>query len=397
MMFVYRYFDPSYEAQKNAKKDERKLLRELERNGRRPVVLNDYERIIAGDVVYPRDVAVGFDSIGGLEEVKQEIYDLIALPLLAPSLFSRKDASGNESRRSLVTPPKGVLLYGPPGTGKTMLAKAIAKESGATFINLQMSSTMNKWFGESQKLVKAAFTLAHKLSPTIIFIDEIDSFLRTRGSDDQAAQSNMKAEFMALWDGMNDLRPDNATNFGVVIVGATNRPYDVDPAILRRMPRTFELDLPSLTQRVSILDLILKHEAVDSDVDVLEIARRAEGYSGSDLKELCRCAALRPIKDASRDVRFFPGEAPTEISLRSMSREDFLKALTQVKSTGAAAYAYERKGDGRGSGFGREGARPSDDYARGATDVLTSLFGNRGKDMWNAFQTRQNDGDLDVE
>ena len=113
------------------------------------------------------------------------------LPLCHSALFSKH-----------LSPPKGVLLYGPPGCGKTMLAKAIAKESGATFINLHISTLMDKWFGESQKLVSAVFSLAKKLQPAVVFIDEIDSFLRERSMGDHEAMGMMKAEFMTLWDGL---------------------------------------------------------------------------------------------------------------------------------------------------------------------------------------------------
>lgn len=158
-----------------------------------------------------------FDSIGGLESIKQALYELVILPLKRPELF----AYGK-----LLGPQKGVLLYGPPGTGKTMLAKAIAKESGAVFINVKVSNLMSKWFGDAQKLgkccplvcdslswlvsltnngyvclVAAVFSLAEKLQPAIIFIDEVDSFLGQRRATDNEAMANMKTEFMALWDG----------------------------------------------------------------------------------------------------------------------------------------------------------------------------------------------------
>jgi len=131
-----------------------------------------------------------------------------------------------------VGPPKGVLLYGPPGTGKTMLAKAVAKETQATFINVPLSSLQSQWFGESQSLVRATFSLAQKLSPSIIFIDEIDSFMRTRRRDDHQAVSDMRAEFMSAWDGiLSDPRQH------VMVLGTTNKMDEIDPAMLRRAPR----------------------------------------------------------------------------------------------------------------------------------------------------------------
>jgi ATP-dependent 26S proteasome regulatory subunit len=131
--------------------------------------------------------------MGGVDEIIQDVRESVIFPLLQPQLFQKS---------SLLGAPKGVLLYGPPGTGKTMLAKCLAKESGATFINLHVSTLTEKWFGESQKLVHAVFSLAAKLAPAIVFIDEIDSFLRERRSSDHEAMSMMKAEWMALWDGL---------------------------------------------------------------------------------------------------------------------------------------------------------------------------------------------------
>ncbi|PRD32367.1 UNVERIFIED_CONTAM: atad1 [Trichonephila clavipes] len=134
---------------------------------------------------------------------------------------------------------RSVLLHGPPGCGKTMIAKATAREAGARFINLEVSSLTDKWYGESQKLAAAVFTLAIKIQPCIIFIDEIDSFLRSRDTFDHEATAMMKAQFMSLWDGLIT-DPDCQ----VIVMGATNRPQDVDRAILRRMPSMFHIGLP---------------------------------------------------------------------------------------------------------------------------------------------------------
>lgn len=196
LQYVMEFFNGLHDESKGKGEANKRALQDrLQRQGRKPVVTNQYENIIAGDLVKTEDIEVTFDMIGGLENEKKEIYNAVVLPLKKPELFS------NFSK--LLSPPNGVLLYGPPGTGKTMLAKAIAKESGATFINLKISTLLNKWFGESNKLVRAVFSLAQKMAPTIIFIDEVDAFLRARASDDITALSNMKAEFMALWDGLN--------------------------------------------------------------------------------------------------------------------------------------------------------------------------------------------------
>ena len=186
---------------------------------------------------------------------------------------------------------QGVLLYGPPGTGKTMIAKALAKESNACFINVRAASLQSKWFGDAQKLVTAVFTLAWKIQPCIIFIDEIDSFLGTRKSSEHEAVTSMKTEFMALWDGF--LTDNNAR---VLVLAATNRPWDIDEAILRRLPRAYEVPLPDAQQRRRILSVLLRGEDVDEavwrdgDGALTTLAEEAEGYSGSDLQDLCKQA-----------------------------------------------------------------------------------------------------------
>ncbi|RKO95027.1 AAA ATPase, partial [Caulochytrium protostelioides] len=181
----------------------------------------------------------------------------------------------------LLSAPKGVLLYGPPGCGKTMLARALAKESGATFMNLHISTLTDKFFGESQRLVNAVFSLAQKLQPTLVFIDEIDAFLRERKSMDHEATSMMKSEFMSLWDGLSSAPR-------LVIVGASNRPEDIDAAFLRRMPKRFPVALPAADQRRKILQLLLAKVELDPTFDLDALVQRTHGYSGSDLKELCR-------------------------------------------------------------------------------------------------------------
>ncbi|OMH81337.1 ATPase family AAA domain-containing protein 1, partial [Zancudomyces culisetae] len=189
--YLVNKFDPQSDQKKQAQEKSKTLTNKLQLKN---ITLNEYEKIIMGEVILPDDLKVTFSDIGGLDDIIGELKESVIYPLNHPQLFS--------STMDLFGSPKGVLLYGPPGCGKTMLAKALAKESRARFINLHLSTLMDKWFGESNRLVKAVFTLADKLQPTIIFIDEIDSLFRTRESRDHEATSMMKAEFMSLWDGL---------------------------------------------------------------------------------------------------------------------------------------------------------------------------------------------------
>ncbi|KAG8927435.1 hypothetical protein FRC00_002084 [Tulasnella sp. 408] len=260
----------------------------MERLGKSNLELTHYEEIIAAEVIHPDDIHIRFSDVGGLESIVSNLRESVIYPLCYPELFAAKS--------NLISAPKGVLLYGPPGCGKTMLAKALAKESGATFINITASVIQDKWFGESNKLVAGLFSLARKLQPCIIFIDEIDSFLRERSRGDHEVTAMMKAEFMTLWDG---LASGEATR--IMVLGATNRPTDIDAAILRRMPKRFAVKLPDMKQRERILELMLASTSLAPSLSIETIARRTEGLSGSDLKEVCRNAAMAPVREYMRD------------------------------------------------------------------------------------------------
>eukprot|EP00939_MAST-03C_sp_MAST-3C-sp1_P001341 g1341.t1 len=337
---LIKSIDPQEDEKKKAKQMRSALEKRLLRKGRTLVGTTMHENLIAQDLVNPEDIKTAFRDIGGLAKEKREIYNLVVLPLRRPELFL--------GRGRLYRPPQGLLLHGLPGTGKTMLAKAIAKESGAAFINLRLSTLLNKYFGESQQLVRALFSLARKLSPTIIFIDEIDGFLRERSVEDHHCVANMKAEFMQLWDGMMTdslLDPSEQNQFGVVIVGASNRVADIDTAILRRMPRTFAVGLPDCGGRENILRIMLKGETLSSDFDfqVLASDELTKGFSGADLKELCRAAAMRPLQDLLEREDEEGGEekgieskrtsAPSRSSVRfrALQLSDFVEARKDVR------------------------------------------------------------------
>ncbi|KAF8501949.1 P-loop containing nucleoside triphosphate hydrolase protein, partial [Hysterangium stoloniferum] len=226
--------------------------------------------------------------IGGLDPIISSLRESVIYPLMYPPLFT--------SSPTLLAAPKGVLLYGPPGCGKTMLAKVLAEESGATFINIAMSVLSNKWYGESNKLVAGLFELAKKMQPSVIFIDEIDSFLRERDKGDHEVSAMMKAEFMTLWDGLL------SGSERIIVLGATNRPNDIDPAILRRMPKKFMIPLPDTPQRQKILELTLQGASLAPNFPINKLAMATVGYSGADLKELCRNAAMIPVREYIRET-----------------------------------------------------------------------------------------------
>jgi len=306
--WVLQSLDPT-----KKKRDETKAKASqiMDRLGLKELSLNEYEETIATEVIFPDDIPVSFSDIGGLDDIIDSIKENVIFPLVYPNVFSQTS--------SLLSNPKGILLYGPPGCGKTMLAKAIAKESGANFINLHISTLTDKYYGESQKLVNGLFSLAHKLEPTIIFIDEIDSFLRDRRSQDHEATAMMKAEFMSLWDG---LVSDSSSR--IIILGATNRPNDIDQAIIRRMPKRYSVQLPNLSQRVTLLKLMLKDTKLDENLNLEDIAKKTNHYSGSDLKELCRAAVMIPVREYIKTIDKDLNEAVIDSNeLRPVKFEDF--------------------------------------------------------------------------
>ncbi|ORZ22265.1 P-loop containing nucleoside triphosphate hydrolase protein [Absidia repens] len=301
--------DPSREKRQETKAKSNRVLGKLRA---KHLKITEYEQIIATEVIYADEIHVNFKQIGGLDHIIQDLRESVIYPLCYPDLFT--------STSGLLGVPPGVLFYGPPGCGKTMMAKALAKESNATFINLHLSTLTDKYYGESNKLVAAVFSLARKLQPAIVFIDEVDSFLRERQSSDHEATGMMKAEFMSLWDGLatgEDLR--------IVILGATNRPNDIDAAILRRMPKRFAIRLPTEAQRRSILELLLKEVKLSNTFEMEELVQHTEGCSGSDLKELCRNAAMIPIREIVRKEQLKESEDAsqdlTHLDMKSIDKD----------------------------------------------------------------------------
>uniref|UniRef100_A0A0B6ZE81 AAA+ ATPase domain-containing protein n=1 Tax=Arion vulgaris TaxID=1028688 RepID=A0A0B6ZE81_9EUPU len=308
--------DPTKKEKKLAQAEAQKMLTKL--GVQNVQKLTDYELCVAANLLDPSSMDVTWESIGGLDTTVQDIQETVILP------FKRADLFRNSS---LLQPPKGILLYGPPGCGKTMIAKATAKAAGARFINLQVSTLVDKWYGESQKRTEAVFSLAIKLQPTIIFIDEIDSFLRSRSSNDHEATAMMKTQFMSMWDGLT-----TDPNLRVMVMGATNRPLDVDAAILRRMPSQFYIGMPGQEQRRSIIQLILQDEETE-ELNYDQLSKLSEGLSGSDLREVCRVAAVAVVHEYVQNHAKRTEDNGTGDSLRMISMTDLQNALYKFKNT----------------------------------------------------------------
>ncbi|PHT54785.1 hypothetical protein CQW23_03271 [Capsicum baccatum] len=281
---------------------------------------DEYENNFVSAVVPQGEIGVKFDDIGALEEVKKALNELVILPMRRPELFSR----GN-----LLRPCKGILLFGPPGTGKTLVAKALATEAGANFISITGSTLTSKWFGDAEKLTKALFSFASKLAPVIIFVDEVDSLLGARGgSFEHEATRRMRNEFMAAWDGLR-----SKENQRILILGATNRPFDLDDAVIRRLPRRIYVDLPDAANRLKILKIILARENLESEFPYENLANATEGYSGSDLKNLCIAAAYKPVQEILEEEKELesPGSRKDGIPLlRPLAIDDFIQSKAKV-------------------------------------------------------------------
>ncbi|XP_055298728.1 fidgetin-like protein 1 isoform X2 [Sitodiplosis mosellana] len=257
---------------------------------------------------------VEWHCIAGLEYAKKMLQEAVVLPILRPDIFT-----------GLRQPPRGVLLFGPPGTGKTMIGKCIASQSNSTFFSISASSLTSKWIGEGEKMVRALFAVAAAKQPSVVFIDEVDSLLCQRSESEHESSRRMKTEFLVQLDGASTMEKDR-----ILIVGATNRPQELDEAARRRFVKRLYIPLPEYPARREILYSLLSsinHVITESQFD--EIATRADGFSGADMKVLCQEAVMGPI----RSISFTDMQNMSADGVRPVTFTDFLDAQKCVRAS----------------------------------------------------------------
>ncbi|KAH9666318.1 Katanin p60 ATPase-containing subunit A1 [Citrus sinensis] len=267
---------------------------------------------------------VRWDDVAGLTEAKRLLEEAVVLPLWMPEYF-----------QGIRRPWKGVLMFGPPGTGKTLLAKAVATECGTTFFNVSSATLASKWRGESERMVRCLFDLARAYAPSTIFIDEIDSLCNARGaSGEHESSRRVKSELLVQVDGVNNTGTnEDGSRKIVMVLAATNFPWDIDEALRRRLEKRIYIPLPNFESRKELIKINLKTVEVSKDVDIDEVARRTDGYSGDDLTNVCRDASLngmrRKIAGKTRDE--IKNMSKDEISKDPVAMCDFEEALTKVQ------------------------------------------------------------------
>ncbi|MEM2027964.1 MAG: CDC48 family AAA ATPase, partial [Candidatus Bathyarchaeia archaeon] len=270
---------------------------------------------------------VTYEDIGGLKEQIQRIREMVELPLRHPEIFQRLG----------IDPPKGVLLHGPPGCGKTLLAKAVANESDAYFISINGPEIMNKFYGESEARLREIFQQAQQNAPSIIFIDEIDAIAPKREEVTGEVERRVVAQLLALMDGLSE-------RGNVIVIGATNRPNAIDPALRRpgRFDREIEIGIPDKQGRYEILVIHTRGMPLSEDVDLKRLAEITHGFTGADLAALCREAAMKALRRYLPEIDLEQERVPAEVLEKmEVKMEDFLNAFKEITPTALREVAIE--------------------------------------------------------
>ena len=274
--------------------------------------------------IIEKKINVNFDDIASLDDAKEILIESLFIPRYIPNFF-----------KGLREPWKGLLLFGPPGTGKTLLAKAVACMGNSTFFNVKSSSFASKWVGESEKLVKFLFQFARERSPSIIFIDEIDSIARKRNEQTPSYEIKTLNELLMQMDGLEK-------NENIFVFASTNRPFDLDDAILRRFQKAVYIPLPDHQARKKMFEIFLKDNNYDRNINLDKLAKMTEGYNGSDIYNLCKESSYmilrKTIKEYTKfhskvDENCFKDEKIKNKLLSSISNEDFMEALKYSKKS----------------------------------------------------------------
>ncbi len=275
-----------------------------------------------------RKIHITYEEVGGLRTVIKSMREIVELPLKHPELFSRLG----------VEPHSGVLLYGPPGCGKTLLAKVLATESDANMYSINGPEIMNKYYGETEARLREIFKEAKDNSPSIIFIDEIDAIAPKREEVFGDVEKRVVAQLLALMDGLTD-------RGNVVVLGATNRPDSVDPALRRpgRFDRELEISVPNIDGRIEILQIHTRGMPIGKDVDLKKLASELHGYTGADIKSLCRESAIKAIRRYLPKIDLENKRIPSKI-LQSMEIQlcDLSDAMHEIVPTAMREFYVER-------------------------------------------------------